>query len=364
MTLAMWIFDAHLDLAMNAIEWNRDLTKPLSQIRADERPMKDKIDRSRGTTSLPEMRRGRVLGCVATLIARVEHDAFSPVQGWRSAEQAWSMTQAQRAWYRCMEESGQMRLIADRATFKIHRCAAQMTNDGEAASGFPIGFVLSLEGADSIVTLDYLQRLYDGGLRALGPAHYGPGRYAFGTDADGGLGPHGRDLLREMDRLGMILDVTHLCDTCFWEALECFEGPVWASHQNCRELVPHNRQFSDAQFRALFERKAVIGAAFDAWMLTPGWVRGQSTPEQHGVTLASVADHIDHVCQLAGNDQHCGFGTDLDGAYGTEQTPSDVETIADVRGLLGVLKQRGYGDDSLQRIASGNFSRFLENALP
>ncbi len=358
----MWIFDAHLDLAMNAIEWNRDLTQPLQAIRESERHLRDKIDRGHGTVSLPEMRRGKVLGCVATLIARVEHDAFSPVQGWRSAEQAWSMTQAQRAWYQCMEESGQMRLIADAATLNAHVESANSPSS-DPATPVPIGFVLSLEGADSIVNLDYLHRLHARGVRAVGPAHYGPGRYAFGTDSDGPLGSHGRQLLAEMDSLGMILDATHLCDTCFWEAMEIYEGPIWASHQNCRTLVPHNRQFSDEQLSALIQRKAVIGAAMDAWMLAPNWVRRQSTPQQHGVTLASVADHIDHICQLAGNDQHCGCGTDLDGAYGYEQTPADVNSIADISNLFSILEGRGYASESIERIASGNFIRFLQQAL-
>jgi len=359
----MWIFDAHLDLAMNAVEWNRDLTQPLEVIRDSEKHRTDKVDRGRGTVSLPEMRRGRIVGCVATLIARVEHNAFSPVQGWRSAAQAWAMTQAQRAWYRCMEESNQMQLITDATSLKMHSDAVKVIVEGESTAEHPIGFILSLEGADAIVNLDYLHRLHADGLRAVGPAHYGPGRYAFGTDADGPLGEHGRSLLREMDSLGMILDATHLCDQCFWEALEIYEGPIWASHQNCRELVPHNRQFSDEQLKALIQRNAVIGAAYDAWMLTPNWIRGQSTPEQLGVTMSDVADHIDHICQLAGNDQHCGFGTDLDGAYGNEQTPSDVKSIADVGGLLTILKNRGYSQDALNQIASGNFMRFLENAL-
>ena len=102
----------------------------------------------------------------------------------------------------------------------------------------------------------------------------------------------------------MILDATHLCDDSFWEALDHFRGPVWASHSNCRALVPHNRQFTDEQIRELIDRGAVIGAAFDAWMIVPGWVRGKTTPESAGVTLETMVDHIDHICQLAGNARH------------------------------------------------------------
>ena len=354
----MLIFDAHLDLAMNALEWNRDLTRPIDEIRARERTLSDKPDRGRGTVSFPEMRRGGVGLCVATQIARfVVRD--NPLPGWHSQEQAWAMTQGQLAWYRAMEERGELTQIVDRVTLDRHLA---VWSDGSTAHR-PIGYVLSLEGADSIVSLAHLERAYANGLRAVGPAHYGPGVYAQGTNACGGLTQRGRELLAEMDRLGMILDVTHLCDDSFREALEQFRGPMWASHSNCRTLVNHNRQFSDEQIRELVARNAVIGAAFDAWMLAPGWVRGESTPESAGVTLETVVDHIDHVCQIAGNARHAGIGSDLDGAFGGEQCPSDVRTIADLSRLPDVLRARGYSEDDIADVSHGNFLRFLRAAL-
>ena len=224
--------------------------------------------------------------------------------------------------------------------------------------------MLSLEGADSIVTLEHMERAFRAGLRAVGPGHYGPGVYAQGTNACGDLGPRGRALVREMERLGMILDVTHLCDESLRDALDHFGGALWASHSNCRALVPHNRQFSDEQLRELIGRGAVIGAVFDAWMLVPGWSRGESTPQSMGVTLSTVADHVDRVCQIAGNSLHAGLGSDLDGAFGREQCPCDVESIADLSRLPEILRGRGYGEQDITNIAHGNFVRFLRNALP
>lgn len=349
----MLIVDAHLDLAMNALEWNRDLTRPVEDIRAREQGLADKPDRGRGTVSLPAMRAGGVGLCVATQIARyVAPD--NPLPGWHSQEQAWAMTQGQLAWYRAMEQRGEMVQIRDRASLDVHAGAWQ--RDG------PVGYILSLEGADSLVTPAHLERAYEQGLRALGPAHYGPGVYAQGTNATGGLGARGRELLREMERLGIILDATHLCDDSFREALDAFRGPVWASHSNCRALVPHNRQFSDEQLRELIGRGAVIGAAFDAWMLVPGWVRGQSTPAAAGVTLERVVDQMDHVCQIAGNARHCMIGSDLDGAFGREQCPADVDTIADLRRLPGILHRRGYTPEDVDGIMGGNFLRFVRTA--
>ena len=310
----MLILDAHLDLAMNAVEWNRDLSRPIDEIRARERGMTDRPDRGRGTVSFDELRRGGVGVVVATQIARYVKRS-NPLPGWHSPEQAWAMTQAQLAWYREMECRGEMQAIASRADLDAHVARWQASGD-PLAERLPIGYVRSLEGADSIVTLAHLERAWHDGLRAVGPAHYGPGTYAQGTDATGGIGTVGKSLLREMERLGCILDATHLCDDSFWEALDAFGGRVWASHNNCRALVPHNRQFSDDQIRALAARGAVIGVALDAWMLYPGWRRGVTTPEAAGVTLTTLIDHIDHICQLTGSARYVGIGSDLDGAIG------------------------------------------------
>jgi membrane dipeptidase len=353
----MLIFDAHLDLAMNALEWNRDFSRPIQEVRRRERGMSDRPDRERGTVSFAEMRRGRVGVCVATQIARHVH-LDNPLPGWHSPEQAWAMTQGQLAWYREMETRGELVQLRDAAGLDRHlqRWAS------DAVEHLPVGYVLSLEGADSIVSMRHLEQAVAAGLCAIGPAHYGPGTYAHGTDADGGIGIRGRELLQEMERLGVILDATHLCDTSFWEALQAFRGQVWASHSNCRALVPHNRQFSDDQIRALVDRGAVIGVALDAWMIVPGWERGRSTPESAGVTLDRLIDHIDHICQVAGSARHVGIGSDLDGAFGREQTASEIDTIADLARIPHLLRARGYAEPDIEAIAHGNFIGFLRRA--
>lgn len=353
----MLIFDGHLDLSMNAIEWNRDLTRPLDEVRQREAGLSDKIDRGRGVITLPEMRRGEIGICIATLIGRyVSPD--NPLPGWHSPEIAWAQTQGQLAWYRAMEDAGEMVQILDKESLNRH---VELWKDRSDAK-LPIGYILSLEGADSIVTLAHLERAYENGLRAIGPAHYGAGRYAPGTGAEGGLEPQGPELLKEMQRLGIILDATHLTDESFWQALEVYQGPVWASHNNCRALVEHQRQFSDKQLKALIERGGIIGAAFDAWMMVPGWVRGKTTPEEAGVRIATIVDHIDHICQLAGNATHCAIGSDLDGGYGREQTALDLESIADLQSLSGILSDRGYSAEDIEGILHGNWVRFLNEA--
>ncbi len=350
------IFDAHLDLSMNALEWNRDLRWTVDEIRASEQGMTDKPDRGRGTVSFEAMRRGNVGVCVATLIARFVRPG-SEIPGWHSPEQAWAQTQGQLAWYRAMEEAGEIVQISTLAGLDRH-----LTLWEEGGGSGPVGYILSLEGADSLVSLEHLARAHARGMRAVGPAHYGPGVYAQGTNASGGIGVRGRALLKEMERLNVILDVSHLCDESFWESLEVFGGPVWASHSNCRALVPHVRQFSDDQLMALIERGAVIGAALDAWMLDAGWERARSTPQERGITLERVVEHIDHVCQLAGNSRHAGIGSDLDGAFGTEQCPADVDTIADLQRIPSLLAARGYSAEDVENICSANYLRFLREA--
>ena len=354
----MFILDAHLDLSMNALEWNRDLRKPVSAINKREESLTDKPDRGKAVVSLPELRKGNIGLVVATQIARyVAPD--NPLPGWHSPEQAWAQTQGQLAWYRAMEDAGEMIQIADLSS--LNRQVA-LWEDATVKEQKPVGFILSLEGADSLVTLQHLEKAWEYGLRAVGPAHYGPGRYANGTDATGRMGEAGKALLREMERLNMILDVTHLCDDAFWQALELFNGHIWASHTNVRSLVPHNRQFSDEQLKALIERGAVIGGALDAWMMVPGWVRGTSTPEKTGCTLDVIIDHLDHICQLAGNTLHVGIGSDLDGAFGKEQCPYDLETIADLQKLPALLLKRGYAEEDVNNILHRNWLRFLKNA--
>src|SRR6478736_2260072 len=353
----MFTVDAHLDLSMNAMEWNRDLRRPIEEIRGREKGMTDKPDRGKNVVSFSELRKGNIGLVVGTQIARyVAMD--NPLPGWFSPEQAWAQTQAQLAWYKTMEEDGELTPITNLQQLEQHLTNWNTSSSGKKA----IGYILSLEGADSIVTINHLERAYQYGLRSVGPGHYGPGRYAQGTNATGGLGKEGRELVKEMERLNIILDATHLCDDSFWEAMDHFHGNVWASHNNCRSIIDHNRQFSDEQIKELISRGAVIGGVMDAWMLIPNWERGKSTPQATNCNLDKLIDHMDHICQIAGNANHIGIGSDLDGAFGKEQSPMDIETIADLQKIPGLLKKRGYAPQDIENVMHGNWLRFLRKA--
>lgn len=355
----MFIIDAHLDLSLNALEYNRDLKLPVHEIRKRELGMNDKPDRAKNTVSLPALKKGNIGLVVATQIARYVEPGSS-LPGWNSPQQAWAQTQGQLAWYKAMEDEGEMIQIKNVKALNHH--INLWMNESIGIDEKPIGFILSLEGADSLINISYLEKAYGYGLRALGPAHYGPGRYSPGTGMTGPLTSMGVELLKEMDSLKMILDITHLTDEAFNQALNLYEGPVWASHHNCRQLVPHQRQLTDDQIKALVERGAVIGGVLDDWMLCENWVRGESDPVKMGANLERLIDHYDHICQIAGNSNHIAIGSDLDGMFGKEQSPSDLETIADLQNLQPLLLKKGYDHKDIEKIFHGNWLGFLQNA--
>ena len=352
----MPIFDAHLDLAMNAVDWNRDLRVSVADLRAQERTAgMTEPGRGRATVTFPELKRASIHAGVATVIARYEQPV-NHTFGWSSPEACYASATGQLAYYRAMERSGWVKQLRTRRDLRDHTAAAALDPHGT-----PFGFILSMECADPILDVEQLQEWYDHGLRAIGITHYGTNRYGGGTRSEVGLSLDAVPLLTEIERLGIALDLTHLSDVAFRQVASRFEGRVLASHQNCRSLCDWSRQFTDEQIRFTLERGGVLGIAFDAIMLQPGWVRGVSTPT---VTIDSAVDHIDHICQLAGHARNVGIGSDLDGGYGTEQTPSDLDTIADLRVLPELLEKRGYPATDIEGILSGNWLRFFDEVLP
>jgi membrane dipeptidase len=361
------LIDAHLDLAWNALSFDRDLTEPIEAMNARERAMTDHKARGNATVALPEMRRGNMVVCLATLLAHARPD-LRPADGhkrtsleFRSPAAAYAIAQGQLAYYRLLEQEGELVMLRSADELNTHwdRCGSVASKKSDRKT--PIGYILAMEGADPIVSPSQVEEWFNQGLRVVGPVHYGHNQYAIGTGESGGLTDAGGALLREFQRCGMILDATHLSDESFFQALEIFDGPVLASHQNCRTLVPGQRQFSDEQLRCLIERDAVIGASFDNWMIVPNWKTGE-TPRSEA-TLAKIADHTDHICQLAGTHRHVAIGTDLDGGYGSEQSPIELETIADVQKLAVVLAARGYSPAVIDDIFYGNWLRFFREHL-
>ena len=353
------IFDAHLDLAMNAIEYNRDLTRPLKEIRLREIHMKDKRDRGNGTVCLPELRKGKVGLVVATQLSRYCPEGSS-LSGWNSPQQAWAMTQAQLAWYKEMEVLGEMIQITNLKELNTHLALwTQIETPDETK---PVGYILSLEGADSLVDISYLHKAYGYGLRAVGLSHFGPGRYAPGTKMEGAITQLGIELLKEMSNLKLILDVTHLTDEGFEQVMDIYHGPIWASHNNVRKIAPTQRQLTDDQIKKLINRGSVIGGMLDCWAMDIRFIDTVSDPWQLNIKLENLVDHWDHICQIAGNSLHVAIGSDLDGIFGTEQSPWDMNSIADLQNYKSILLKRGYKQADIENIFYKNWIRFLQKA--
>jgi membrane dipeptidase len=351
----MLIFDAHLDMAWNALEWNRNLELPVHKIREFEKQFNG-INPGPNTVSWHALREGRVGITICTLLPRL-HRKDKALSHYQSRAADYASAFGQLYYYKALVAKGVLREIPDAKTLSTHVREWEQDTTGQ----LPIGYILSMEGSPPILSPSQIGEWYAAGLRILGPSHYGVSPYSHGTGSEGGLLADGPALLKEMDKVGMLLDVTHLADQSFWEALDIFQGPVLASHHNCRALVPADRQLADDQIKALIKRGAVIGAAFDAWMLSPGWVIGVTQPDH--CTLENVVDHIDHICQLAGNARHCGMGTDLDGGFGKEQTPKDLDTVADLPKIAEILSRRGYSQADIDGIMYENWVRFFERAL-
>lgn len=355
----MLTFDAHLDLALNALQLNRDLQSSLYTIRAQELGTPG-TGRAMGTVALPEMRAGRVALSYATVVARASGSP-SPHIDYPSESQAHGVTRAQLAYYRALEAEGELHLLTRRADLDALWAAWSHWDSDPVGPPPPLGIVLSMECADAVLDPADLERWWADGLRLLGPAHFGPGRYCGGTGSLFGLTDLGPALLAEMERLGIALDLTHASDATFWASLERFGGPVLASHSNSRQLVANDRQLTDDMIRAIIERDGVVGATLGNWQLDQNWRVGHAN--QVTVTLDRYVDHIDRICELAGGTAHVGIGSDLDGGTGSDEFPEELDTIVDLQRIPDALARRGFGEDDIRAFMHGNWLRFTRRIL-
>ena len=308
--MATPLVDAHLDLADNVLA-GRDYTLEVAEIRARERR-----DHEQCTVSLPELRRGGIAVAFATL--------YTGPDGWTDdGEPRYDSSPAdgarrQLAVYRGWRDEGRVRLITTARELDAHL-------ELWAADG-TTGLVVLMESADAIEQPRDLPAWWADGVRLIGPA-WSRTRYAGGTHRPGGLTALGRELVARMAEQGVALDTSHLAEESFWDALEIGAHSVLASHSNARALVPTDRQLSDEMIRAIGDGDGVIGLNLYSQFLNAGWTSQGEHPE---VTLADVRAHAEHIAGLIGWDR-VGIGSDLDGGLGLEETPAELDTIADLR---------------------------------
>ncbi len=223
-----------------------------------------------------------------------------------------------------------------------------------------IGLVTLMEGADPIRQPEEVEDWYARGVRIIGLS-WEATRYAGGTHEAGSLSDDGRQLLKHMARLGMVLDLSHLAEEAYYEALEAYSGVIIASHANPRRFLPATRGLSDEMIMLLAERQGVVGIVPYNAFLKPGWQKGDRRDQ---VPFNDFVAAIDHVCQITGSARHVGIGTDFDGGFGLEHVPVGIDSIADLTKLDESLRQKGYSSDDIAAILGENWLRILRSSLP
>ncbi len=356
------ILDAHTDLAYNMLTFGRDYTRSVHETR--QREQKTQIPTWNGSCLLgiPEYQQGNIAIIFSTLFAtpiRRQLGEWDTLV-YKDADEAHKLYRQQLDLYRRLAEESPAtyNIIRNTSELNLHLSKWQ-----DAEETRPIGMILLMEGADAVRTPEELEEWWALGLRLIGPAWAGT-RYSGGTGDPGPLTSEGRDLLAVMAELGFILDLSHMDETALLEALDLYEGKLLASHSNAKALLPHspsNRHLSDRAIRGIIERDGVIGVVpFNAF-LQDGW-RLSDGREQ--VTLQHVIAQIDHICQLAGDANHVGIGSDFDGGFGLEYIPKEIDTIADLQKLAPLLAERGYTDENIAAILGQNFINLLKKSLP
>ena len=364
----MLIIDGDYPMAVGALDHGRDLTLPIDEVRgAAAMPSRMRWSDDGTMASLPEMRRGEIAVALVKVVACIKRPVHEHGE-YRSDETAYGAGQGQLAYYRILETRGEARILETRDDFQEHM---GLWSEAAGYDGLPVGMVLGMEGADSILEPEQTRQWWDQGLRVVSLSHYGVSRYSHGsgTGTDGGLLDGAKELLREMESLGMILDVSHTSDESVRQELDIFSGPVLASHQNCRAITPGERQFPDHQLKRIIERGAVIGHSMDTYMLWRTGVDWANIPDRRpftkeDITLEDYADHIDHICQLAGNSLHTAIGGDTDGQGGAPGAPMEIDTVSDYQKIGDVLAKRGYTQEAIENVMYRNWQRFFEKWLP
>lgn len=351
----MFIVDAHQDLAYNAIRYERDLRLPLPALR--ERESTHPAE-GVATVTIPSLLEAQIGLLFSTLFSMpLQRNFFMPENKrlvYENAGEAYQVALTQLDYYeRLADEIEQVRLV--RNLSELDEVVASHENGGEPL----LGMVLLMEGADPVRDPAELEEWYERGVRLIGPA-WDDTRYAGGAWREGGgFTREGIALMENMAGLGFILDITHLSDKAAFEALDRYEGPIVATHSNARALIPGMRHISDDLIRSLAERDGVIGVVIMNRFIKAGLTR--SDPKE-AVTIADLVAHIDHICQLLGDAGHVGIGSDLDGGFGRDDIPAEMDSAVDLDKLIPALSARGYGDEDVAAIMGGNWLRKLRSA--
>ncbi len=357
------IVDAHLDLAWNALTFGRDYRRPAPVTRELEAKTETPARNGNTLLGLAELLLGRVAVIFGALFAapkRLRRGEWD-TQVYADAGEAHRLYARQLDYYhRLVDETSVLQLIGSKSDLESVLTSWQSDDLTQRR----IGIVPLMEGADGLREPKEAEWWLERGLRLIGPAWVST-RYAGGTGEPGPLTAEGQRLLDVMADLGLMLDLTHLSEEAYLEALDRFPGVALASHANPRALVKSPRRperfLSDEMIHRLAERGGVIGVVPYNRFLKSDWTRSDGKAR---VTLDAVAAAIDHICQVTGSAAHVGLGSDFDGGFGVESTPAEIDTIADLQQLEARLAARGYGPKDIAGIMGGNWIELLRRGLP
>ncbi len=328
-------YDAHLDLACIALE-GRDMFADDPRTSGGAMPP--------GAITLPSLVDGRVRSMLATIF--IEPDGTTESIAYKSgdAESAHAAGLRQIELYQEWEQRGAIRVV----------------RPGAMQTALGIETRILVEGADCIRSPQEIWWWRDQGVAAISLAWAKQTRYAGGNGCETGLTDLGRAMVGELDRLGVVHDITHLSDASLAELLELTDRPIIASHSNCRSLLDggtlslgmRQRQPTDDTIREIGRRGGMIGSV----LYSPFIIRGGSRDRR--ATLAEWATHVDRQCELIGNRQQVGLGSDADGGFAASALPEGIDRPADYGKLLETLSSRGWSDAQIAGFASGNWSKF------
>jgi membrane dipeptidase len=360
------IIDSHQDIAWNMLTYGRDYTRSAYETRRLEAGTTIPERNGDSTIGWPEYQRGQVTAVFATLFAApARKKETGDTILYADYETAHRLYRDQITLYRRLADShpDKFRLIA--STKELDSVIEHWSKPAAEGEGHPVGIIYLMEGADGIRSPHELAEWYDLGLRIIGLAWAGT-RYCGGTSEPGPLTDEGRRLVSAMADYNFILDLSHMDEAAAHETLDRYEGPVIATHSNCAALMKGsetNRHLPDTVIRGLIERDGVIGLIPLNSFLKVGWLR-KSGSRREEVPLDTFIAHIDHICQLAGDANHAGIGSDFDGGFGMQSIPPELDTIADLQKVASKLIERGYSESDAANILGGNWLRFLRKHLP
>jgi membrane dipeptidase len=360
----MIVVDAHEDLAWNALTFGRDYRRSVEETRYAEGSTE--IPSWNGNTLLgwPEWVEGRVAVIFSTLFASPERwkEGEWDRLCYEDQEQAFELYHAQWEHYQHLFHDHPDQFASVRSRQDLLSIRESWEN--EAADPGPVGLILLMEGADAVRDEAGLHDWYTKGVRILGLSWSGT-RYAGGTDEPGPLTSDGRALLKEMEKLEMILDLSHLSDDGALEVLDGYSGET---------VITHTAPLGRASFRRkperfvtapvierIAERDSVMGIVLANHFISDEWRPFQG---RDAVDLQDVAVCIDSICQQVGCARHVGIGSDFDGGFGLEKVPAGLDSVADIRLIGEALAPRGYSEEDVEAILGGNWLRILDRSLP